>query len=151
MQDLRDENATLNELYEVAQYSADKLSQRADGLARDLDAANKRIAELEAVGNLRQLTSRAAATTPAGSTGWQSGGLAAGAATANLPAAATNGNPGWWQLGTGTTAGGRAWAFLGNSGLAGAVIVGNARPQGVEWNARIPTVSAGGETFFCSP
>lgn len=89
------------------------------------------------------------ALTPSGSSGWQSGGLAAGAATVNLPSAATNGNPGWWQLGTGTTPGGRAWAFLGSSGLGGAAIIGNARSQAVEWNARIPTVSAGGETFFC--
>ncbi len=89
------------------------------------------------------------ALTPSGSIGWQSGGLAAGAATTNIPSAATNGNPGWWQLGTGTTVGGRAWVFLGNSGLTGSVIIGNARGQAVEWDARIPTVSAGGETFFC--
>lgn len=89
------------------------------------------------------------ALTPSGSSGWQSGGLAAGAATTNLPTAATNGNPGWWQLGTGTTPGGRAWVFLGSSGLGGSVVFGNARAQGIEWNARIPAVSAGGETFFC--
>lgn len=70
------------------------------------------------------------------------------AATASIPASSDATHQGAWASTTGTTAAGRSFSFIGNSTDPVIIFDSTSVYQCIEWLVRIPTVSAGGDTFF---